>query len=79
MNNTIGNKVNRTPQVLLAILCIVLTGAALFVDSIILAWAIVGLLGLDALCHLGLISAFMLQLSRHPFALLSFFLTFADT
>ena len=49
MNNPKRNRVNRTPQVLLAILCIGIIGVALFVDYIVLAWAIVGLLGLNSL------------------------------
>jgi len=49
MNNPKRNRVNRTPQVLLAILCIGIIGVALFVDCIVLAWAIVGLLGLNSL------------------------------
>lgn len=44
-----NNHHNRTLQACIGCAAIVLTGAILFVDNIILAWAIVGLLGLDAL------------------------------
>ena len=44
-----NNHHNRTLQACIGCAAIVLTGAVLFVDNIILAWVIVALLGLDAL------------------------------
>ena len=44
-----NNHHNRTLQACIGCAAIVLTGAVLFVDNIILAWTIVALLGLDAL------------------------------